>query len=372
MPNILVVDDRQDILESYKLGLDDSKMGWDIFTAENEKEAENMLSDNLIDVVITDLVMLNERSGIGVLEKAKKKDPLIMVLIVTAYEKKLDRYEAFEKGAFDCIARNIPDVKTIDEIIVKTKTALKFRELAKKVAEIERKKTESALKRYFDPVIWEIIKNDPKLLKTRRKTITIVFWDIRGFSKLCDTLKDHPTWISEFLKEYFEESSQAIFSHKGILDKFMGDKAMSLFGVFDNGDDNESAISAVGAAIEMQRRFDKLKRKYVEKWQRDIPQTINIGLGCGIHAGEVLVGNMGTEDRYDFTAIGAHVNFARRIEKRAKDKQILISVTTKQRIQQGCKVNRLYTWDDIKNISGEFDIFEVVQCGENEESLHYR
>lgn len=372
MPNILIVDDRQDILESYRLGLEDAKMGWNMFTAENEKEAENMLSDNLIDVVITDLVMLNERSGIEVLEKAKKKDPLIMVLIVTAYEQKLNRYEAFEKGAFDCIARNTPGIRTIDEIILKTKTALKFRELAKKVAEIERKKTESSLRRYFDPVIWEIIKNNPELLKTRRKTITIVFWDIRGFSKLCDTLKNHPAWISEFLKEYFEESSQAIFNHRGILDKFMGDKAMSLFGVFNNGDDNESAISAVGAAVEMQRRFDKLKKKYVEKWLRDIPQNIKIGLGCGIHTGEVLVGNMGTEERDDFTAIGAHVNFARRIEKRAKDKQILVSVTTKQRIQQEHEVNRVYTWDNIKNISGEFDIFEVIHCGEDEENSNYR
>lgn len=372
MSNILIVDDRLDILESYKLGLDDENMDWGIFTAKNEKEAEKILSENLIDVVITDLVMLNERSGIEVLEKAKKKDALIMVLIVTAYEDKLNRLEAFEKGAFDCIARNTPGIRTIDEIIVKTKTALKFRELAEKVAEIERRKTESSLKRYFDPVIWEIIKNNPELLKTRRKTITIVFWDIRGFSKLCDTLKDHPTRISEFLKEYFEESFQAIFNHKGILDKFMGDKAMSLFGVLANGDDNESAISAVGAAIEMQRRFDKLKKKYVEKWQRDIPHKINIGLGCGIHTGEVLVGNMGTEDRYDFTAIGAHVNFARRIEKRAKDKQILVSVTTKQRIQEECKVNRVYTWDDVKNISGEFDIFEVIHCGENEENSNYR
>lgn len=364
MPNILIVDDRLDILESYKLGLDDTNMDWNIFTAKNEKEAERILSENPIDVVITDLVMLSERGGIEVLEKAKKKDPLIMVLIVTAYEQKLNRYEAFEKGAFDCIARNTPGIKTIDEIIVKTKTALTFRRLTKKVVEIEHEKTVSFLKRYFDPVIWEKIKDNPELLKTKKKTITIAFWDIRGFSNLCEILKDHPILISEFLKAYFKESSKAILNHKGILDKFMGDKAMSLFGVFGNGDDNESAINAVNAAIEMQERFKKLKKKYVEKWQCCEPRSIKIGLGCGIHTGEVLVGNMGTEEFDDFTAIGAHVNFARRIEKGAKDKQILVSATTKQRIQKGCKVNKVDTWDDIKNVPGEFDIFEVTHCGE--------
>lgn len=366
MPNILIVDDRRDILESYKLGLDDANMGWNIFTAENENSAGRILSNNSIDVIISDLVMLNERSGIEVLEKAKKKDPFIMVLIVTAYEQKLDRFEAFEKGAFDCIARNTPGIKTIDEIIVKTKIALRFRELTKKEVEIKQEETVSFLKRYFDPVIWEMIKDKPKLLETKRKTITIVFWDIRGFSKLCDVLKDHPTQISEFLKEYFKESSQTIFSHKGIRDKFMGDKAMSLFGVFNNGDDNESAISAVNAAIEMQQRFDKLKKKYIEKWKRWEPRNIKIGLGCGIHTGEVLVGNTGTEEYADFTAIGAHVNFARRIEKGAKNRQILVSATTKQRIQEECEVNKIDTWDDVKNISGEFDIFEIIYCGEED------
>ena len=269
MSNVLVVDDRQDIRESYALGLNDADMDWNIFTAKDERETEEILSENCIDVIITDLVMLNERSGIEVLENAKKRDPLIMVLIFTAYESKLDRYEAFEKGAFDCITKITPGVRAIDEIIVKTKTAIRFRELAKK--EIEHERILFSLRRYFDPKICETIENNPGLLEPRRKTITIAFWDIRGFSKLCDTLKNHPAWISEFLKEYFEESSQAIFNHKGILDKFMGDEAMSLFGVLENGDD-ESAIGAVKAAIEMQKRFDKLKRKFAEKWQRDEPQ----------------------------------------------------------------------------------------------------
>ena len=139
MANILIVDDREDILTSYKMALEDAGLGWKIFTAKNEHEIENILSKNEIDLVITDLVMIDEKSGLRVLEKAKKKDPLMMVLIVTAFDKKLDRYKAFEKGAFDCIARNTPGIKTIDEIIAKGRTAIEYRKMALRLIEKERK-----------------------------------------------------------------------------------------------------------------------------------------------------------------------------------------------------------------------------------------
>lgn len=357
MPNILIVDDREDILESYKLGLEDANIGR-IFIAKNENEAQKILSENPIDVVITDLVMLNERSGIDVLENAKKKDPFIMVLIVTAFESKLDRFEAFEKGAFDCITRGTLGVKTIDEILFKTNKALKFRELTLK--EIDHEKTVSFLKRYFDPKIWEIIKKNQELLNIKKKTVSVVFWDIRGFSKLCEILKEHPPLISEFLRDYFKESSNVIFKHKGILDKFIGDAVMSLFGVFNDDDDWQAAINAIEATIEMQQKFHELKKKWMEEWQLYTAHRILIGLGCGVHTGEVLVGNMGTEERDHFTAVGAHVNFAQRIEHRAEDGQILISTPTKQRIQNKYKSNLIDTWKNIKNIPGEYDIFEIA------------
>jgi len=359
MPNILIVDDREDILESYKIEIEDRNLGWKIFTAKNENEAEKILSENKIDVVITDLVMLDEESGMKVLERAKEKDPLMMVLIVTAFDKKLDRYKAFEMGAFDCIARNIPGIKTIEEIIVKTKTAMKFREMALDLLEHERKI--SFLKRYFDPKLRNIIENNPELLNIKRKTVTIVFWDIRGFSKLCEILRDHPDLVAGFLKNYFKKSSEVVFKNNGVLDKFIGDAVMAIFGVFNNrmDDDKTAAINAVRASIEMQKEFNKLINKWIEEWQLYTPHKINIGLGCGIHTGEAIVGNLGTEDRDQFTAIGAHVNFDQRIESRAKNGQILISTTTKQRVQGEFKIRKIDTWNNIKNIPGEFDIFEI-------------
>lgn len=361
MANILIVDDREDILKSYKLGLTDAKLGWNIFTAKNENEAETVVKEKPIDVVITDLVMLTEHSGIDVLRFVKEKEPLTMVIIVTAFDKKLDRYEAFELGAFDCIARNTPGVKTIDEIIVKTKTALQFKELA--ITEIENQRKVTFMKRYFDPKVFGIIEEKPDLLNIGIRNVTIVFWDIRGFSRLCESLKEHSTLISDFLKEYFQVSSEVIFKHGGVLDKFIGDGVMALFGAFNSKENHgkNDAANAVMSAIEIKKRFKKILDKWMEEWQLYTPHKIDIGLGIGIHSGEALVGNVGTEIRDQFTALGSHVNFAQRIESRAGKGQILVSTTTKARISRKFSLKKIETINDVKNIPGEFDIFKVIK-----------
>ncbi|MBA7591222.1 Adenylate cyclase 2 [subsurface metagenome] len=361
MANILIVDDRGDILKSYKLGLEDAELGWNIFTAKNENEAKTVVTEQQIDVVITDLVMLTERSGMNVLRLAKDKDPLMMVIIVTAFDKKLNRYQAFELGAFDCIAKNTPGVKTIDEIIFKTKTALQFRELA--ITEIENQRKVTFMKRYFDPKVFRIIEEKPDLLNIQKRALTIVFWDIRGFSGLCEILKEHPTLISGFLREYFQMSSEAIFNNGGVLDKFIGDAVMALFGAFNSKEDRgkNDAINAVNSAIYMKERFKELFDRWMKEWELYTPQTIEIGLGCGIHTGEALVGNVGTETRDQFTALGPHVNFAQRIESRAEKGQILISTTTKARVVGKFRLKKVDTISEVKNIPGEFDIFEVVK-----------
>lgn len=326
MANILIVDDKEYNLKAYKLALEDAGLGGNILTARNESEAQEIIEAQSIDVIITDLVMLTEQSGMEVLRLAKEKDPLLMVIIVTAYEAKLERYKAFELGAFDCITRATPGIKTEDEIIVKTKTALNFRELA--IIQIENQKKLSFLKRYFDPKVFSVIDKNPELLDIQNRTLTIVFWDIRNFSSLCEILKAHPTLIAGFLREYFNTASKIIFKYHGVLDKFIGDGVMALFGAL-NGKDKEGhqdAINAVKAAIEMRECFDQVMKKW----------------------------------RDQYTALGPHVNFAQRIESKATKRQVLISASTKARISDHFELRKIDTINNIKNISGEFEIFEVI------------
>ena len=362
MSNILIVDDREDILKSYKGELEDAGLGWNILTARNEHEAQKIITETQpIDVIVTDLVMITEQSGMEVLRLAKEKDPLVMVIIMTAFEKKLDRYQAFDLGAFDCIPKGVPNVKTIQEILAKTKTALRFRELA--ISQLDNQKKLTFLKRYFDPKVFGVIDRNPELLNIQSKTLTMVFWDIRNFSSLCEILKAHPTLIAGFLREYFKVASEVIFKHQGVLDKFIGDGVMALFGALNGKDEegHQDACDAIKAAIELRKCFEQVRNDWMEQWVLYTPQNIDIGLACGIHTGETLVGNVGTESSDQFTALGPHVNLAQRIESRATKGQILISASTKARISNHFEVNKIDAINDVKNISGEFDIFEVIK-----------
>ena len=357
MARILIVDDEIENLNSLKRALGDLNPNWEILTARNEKEGKSILAQHLdekepIDVVLTDLVMESEQSGMNVLQEVRHLDPLVMTILFTAKEKSLDRYAAFDVGAFDVVEKNIRGTTAVREINIKTRAALRYREWSQRI---------NFLRKYFDPKVFNVIEKDPSLLSVRRRMLTIVFWDIRGFSRLSEILKAHPDLIAGFLRDYFEAAARVIFTHNGVLDKFIGDGVMALFGVLNHKDDQGKvdAVSAVKAAIDLRIKFNKLVKKWMEQWRLYVPDKIEIGLGCGIHTGEVLVGNVGTEFRDQFTALGPHVNFTSRIESRSKASQILISQSTEARVRGAVKIVRDSEISEIKNIPGTFVLYEV-------------
>jgi len=357
MPRILIVEDEKENREALKRALGDENPDWEILTAESEAVGSDCLRAQLtkrepVDVVLTDLVMETEASGMNVLQEARKADPLVMAILFTAKEKSLDRYAAFDYGAFDVVEKNIRGVSAVREINLKTRAALRYREWSQRI---------NFLRRYFDPKVFATIERDPSLLALKQRTITICFWDIRGFSRLCEVLKAHPTLIADFLREYCEVAARTIFEHGGLLDKFVGDGVMALFGVLNHTDDEgvADALAAVQAAVDLRPRFDELVARWMKQWTLYTPHTIEVGLGCGIHTGEVLVGNVGTDFRDQFTALGPHVNFAARIEARAQAGQILVSQSTEARVGAEVSVTPAGEIDDIKNIPGSFRLFEV-------------
>jgi adenylate cyclase len=357
LSRILIVDDEKENLEALKRALEDENPAWKIYTAQSDKEGLKKLRTQVtkgepIDVVLTDLVMQSEQSGMTMLQEARKIDPLVMAILFTAKEKNLDRYKAFDYGAFDVVEKNIRGTTAVREINIKTRAALRYREWSQRI---------NFLRRYFDPKLFDAIESDPSVLALRQRTITICFWDVRGFSYLCEILKAHPTLIARFLKEYFEEASRTVFGHGGVVDKFIGDGVMALFGVLNHQDEQgvEDANKAVAAALELRGRFDALVKEWTKQWHLYTPQEIKIGLGCGIHTSEVLVGNVGTDFRDQFTALGPGVNFAARIEARAKHGQILLSQSTESRVKSNFKLALAGKIDDVKNIPGEFKLYEV-------------
>lgn len=358
MARILIVDDEKENLNALKRALGDDNPDWEFITAGSGKQGVAKITKQLekrepIDVILTDLVMENEQSGMNVLQEARRLDPLVMTILFTAKEKSLDRYAAFDFGAFDVVEKNIRGTAAVQELNIKTRAALKYREWSIRI---------SFLRRYFDPQVFDMIEKEPTLLALRNCTLAVGFWDIRGFSALCESLKAHPELIAGFLKEFCDISARVIFANSGVLDKFVGDEVMGLFGVLDKTENQAKTASkaAVAAARALRTEFETLVDHWTEQWQLYVPNKIDIGLGCGIHTGEVLVGNVGTEVRDQFTALGPHVNFAARIQSRSGASQILISESTRSRIKDTFKTTNVMVIDDVKNIPGTFSIYEVV------------
>jgi adenylate cyclase len=359
MPVVLIVDDETENLKALKRELADRSPDWTLHTATGEKEACAFADEHPVDAIITDLKMATDQSGMEVLRHAKQRDPLIMVIMITAFEKLLDRYRAFDLGAFDCVQKNSPGIIAAEEIFVKTRAALRFRQLARE--QIETQKRLAFLRRYFDPRVFGLLEKSPELLAVRNQIVTTVFWDIRGFSRLCESLKAHPTLISGFLREYCNTAAEVIFHHHGVLDKYIGDGVMGLFGSLEVSKDEgrEASIHAVGAALALRSRFQELLDKWTNQFTLYTADTIAIGLGCGIHTGEVLVGNVGTELRDQYTALGPNVNLTQRIEARSGKGQILVSAPTQARVRDHFELADAGVINDVKNIPGDFKMFSV-------------
>lgn len=149
----------------------------------------------------------------------------------------------------------------------------------------------------------------------RKEHVVALFSDIRGFTTLCEA--NDASDIVELLNEYLTAMTEIIFKYDGTLDKFIGDAIMALFGVPIHQKD--AHLKAVFTAVEMQISLKKLQKKWAAAGK------LNIDMGIGIHCGMAIVGNIGSMDRMDYTAIGDTINLAARLEENAKRGQILIS-----------------------------------------------
>ena len=178
-------------------------------------------------------------------------------------------------------------------------------------------------------VVDEILANpDALTLGGSNRQIAVLFADIRGFTSLSEKLP--PETVVQVLNDYFSEMTPILFEHKGLLDKYMGDNLMALFGV--PYESQEAAVNAVKTAVAMQKRLRELSGALKEKAKAEISVGIGINLGTG------TVGYIGSKERTDYTAVGDVVNLAARLEKQAKAGQILIGESVRQALGQAFEV----------------------------------
>lgn len=357
MPKVLIVDDDAGTRDTVSKNLNLRHPEWEVETAQLHTTALEKLNVALnaraaFDVVVTDLWMDNDLGGEKLIIEAPKIDPHLVVILYTSEIEMLDRYKLLEAGAYDVLETSRPGMKFIDEIDLRVQTALIQR---------QRMRTVSMLSRFFDTNLLNTIHADNTLLPLSQRRVTVVFWDIRGFSVLCDTLKAYPQEIAGFLREYCDAATQAIFDQLGVLDKFIGDGVMAIFRIPQDESDEGTAdaIAAIEAAKALRANFQPLLEKWLPRWKKKEPKQIDIGLGCGIHTGDMLVGTLGTGLRDQFTALGPHVNFTARIENKADKGQILLSGSTNELVKQRI-ATRLVDKGELKGIPGPFDLYEVL------------
>jgi class 3 adenylate cyclase len=333
--HVLIVDDDEGARSAIVTALRRHNKLWTISEAESVDKARQLILSpprevGPIDVVLTDLVLGNDAgAGIDVLELAKRKDPLMMVILFTAQEMRLDRFEAYRQGAFDCIEKNILGGRAWQEISIKANVAINFRQLAR--SQVADQKQLASLSRFLDPRVLQTAMREPKMLGVRLRTTTVVFWDIRGYARLCRRLAHHPQTLLGFINDYYGLTTEIVFRHGGMLDKFLGDVVMALFCDLTAGEPGaHDAQPAVEAALRLSATFDKLCRKWGVA-ELDPP----LGLAAAIHTGDSLVGLLGHPDRGQLTAIGDHVNLAAQLRDRAQAGEILITAASRSYLGSG-------------------------------------
>jgi len=310
---ILLVDDELNTVQLVRKILQAD--GHTVYEASDGLQAIEVFEATYPDLVLLDVV-IPKLDGLGVLQEIRRRDRMAGVIMISALTSEQLAVKSMQGGADDYISKPFT-LKTIrlhirqvaDKVQLRRHNAMLQEQL---IAANEK------LRHYMAAPLIETLMASPTLpiLGGERQTVTILFVDFCNFSSLAHRMP--PDEVLRILNEYFALLTTSIFENGGFLDKIMGDGFMALFNVPVRQADH--ATMAVRSAISMHAR--------VQHWNKTHAPPMNIRMG--IHTGEALVGNIGTPQLMNYTAIGDAVNLAKRLEETSNPGQILLSATTNQ------------------------------------------
>ncbi|MEN6468430.1 MAG: CHASE2 domain-containing protein [Smithella sp.] len=229
--------------------------------------------------------------------------------------------------------------------------------------EREKKKIRGAFQYYLNAsVINEILKDPAKLkLGGEKKDLTVLFSDIRGFTTMSEGLT--PQELVALLNEYLTAMTNKVFEYEGLLDKYMGDAIMAVFGA--PLDQPDHAKRACLTALAMMQELHRLQKKWKEEGRR----VFNIGIG--VNSGEMNVGNMGSEMRFDYTVMGDMVNLGSRLEGTNKEygTNIIISEFTYEKVKDDMCCREL----DFVRVKGKVKPVRIYELlAEKKDEPHFK
>jgi adenylate cyclase len=337
-PRILAVDDVPTNLEILKVRLEAN--GYEVVTAQDGEEALVRARELEPDLVLLD-IMMPKLDGIAVLKQLKLEtaDRFVPVILVTAKADTRDIVNGLEAGGDDYLTkpfeqaallarvRSLLRTKDLHDTVKEQATKLKEQteqlagwnqqleeRVATQLAEIDRI---GRLQRFLAPQVAQMIASSDapeQLLSSHRRDVSVVFCDLRGFTAFTET--SEPEEVMAVLHDYHENLGGLIFQYEGTLDRFAGDGIMIVFNDPIPCDDHTER--AVRLALEMRDQVESLTKQ----WRR---KGHDLGFGVGIATGYATLGQIGFEQRREYTAIGSVINLASRLCDEARPGQVIIS-----------------------------------------------
>jgi adenylate cyclase len=193
----------------------------------------------------------------------------------------------------------------------------------------QRRQIRSAFGQYLSPALVEQLAQSPEklVLGGEEREMTIMFSDVRGFTTISESYKHDPQGLTALMNRFLTPLTNAILARKGTIDKYMGDAIMAFWNA--PLDDKEHQLNACEAAVDMLERIDTLNKQRETEAKDGGHTYIPLNVGVGLNTGVCVVGNMGSDLRFDYSVLGDSVNLASRLEGQSKEYGFPIIVGSK-------------------------------------------
>lgn len=314
-PQILLVDDEPDTLQLIRKILQAD--GFQILQATNGLEALAYIEKEQPDLVLLDVVM-PQMDGMAVLKKLRQRDQVTGVIMVSALSSERLVVQAMLEGADDFVGKPF----TLKTIRVRIRQALEKSRLRRENLRLQDElriahdKLRDLFSRYMAAPVVKRLLDSPTLpsLGGERQITTVLFMDFCDFTPLSHSLE--PDNVLHILNQHLALVTNAILEEQGTMDKFIGDGVMALYNAPIPQPDH--AIRAARSALAIRDR--------IVEWGQTHDPALNVRIG--IHTGETVIGNIGTQEFMNYTAIGDTVNLAKRLQEESDNNTITISEST--------------------------------------------
>jgi class 3 adenylate cyclase len=352
---ILYVDDEEHNLVSFTAAF---RREYTVQTATSGEAAIEIIRQQQVDLIITDQRM-PRMTGIQFLEKILPEFPDTIRMILTGFSDVEAIIGAINTGrVFRYITKpwnetelrmTIENARQLSGLSKHNKSLVQ--ELQKQV--VEQKRTLALFKRYVpEPVVLQALESSAEsIFDGELKHIAVLFCDIRGFTPMSEELS--PKEVVAFLNDYYGLMTEVVTRHDGTVNQFVGDEIFAAFGAPLAVANSEK--SAVYCALEMMQKLKVLNQKYQARLAREIL------VGIGIHAGEVVAGNVGSEARMEYHFTGDTVNTGKRIEMITRDypNAILISESVQEKIKDNFELKE-YEPLYVKGKKDKIQVYQVL------------